>query len=99
TSLVAVDTAAVLDRVDPDGVLGFTLTTNVKVAVAPAANVAFVPLKVPVPPTDGFDRLKFGPAVCVADTNVVLRGTASLSDTCCALLGPNLLTMIVYVRF
>jgi len=92
---VGLATVAVLEIVEAAGALELTSTTNVNVAVAPGASVAAVAVNVPVPPTAGFDSVKAGPAVCAADTNVVFAGTASLSDTLLALLGPLLLTVIV----
>src|SRR5688572_8171983 len=88
-SLVAV---AVLRSVVPSGVLGSTLTTSLKVAVAPAPNVEIVQLTVPVPPTAGVEQLKAGPLVCANETNVVLAGIASVNATLTAPLGPRLLS-------
>ena len=47
----------------PPDTLGLTLTTNVNVAVAPAANVVPAAVAVPVAPTAGVVRVKAGPAV------------------------------------
>ena len=55
-SLVAAVTSAVLVIVVPSGVLGDTRTTTVKLAEAPEASVAIVPVIVPVPPTAGLVR-------------------------------------------
>src|SRR5262245_59680563 len=94
-SVVVVVADAVFVIVDPSSTLALTLTTSVNVAVAPAASVAMLPLNVPVPPTGGLVRVNAGPLVCVADTNVVLAGIASLSATFCASLAPLLVTVIV----
>src|SRR3990170_7094020 len=68
-SLVAV---AVLLSVVPSGVLAFTLTTSLKVAVVPASNLEIVQVTVPVPPMAGAEQLKAGPLVCANERNVVL---------------------------
>ena len=85
-SLVAV---AVLLSVVPFGVLAFTLTTSLNVAVAPAPNVEIVQLTVPVPPTAGAEQLKAGPLVGANERNVVLAGVASVIETLTASLGPK----------
>ena len=51
--MVAAVTSAVLVIVVPAGVLGDTRTTTVKLAEAPEASVAIVPVIVPVPPDGG----------------------------------------------
>ena len=76
-SLVAV---AVLLSVVPFGVLAFTLTTSLNVAVAPALNIEIVQRIVPVPPTAGAEQLKTGPLVCANETNVVFAGVASVNE-------------------
>lgn len=86
---------AVLVIVVPFAVVGFTRTTMLNVADAPAANSAFVQLTVPVPPTAGFVHAKEGPAVCVFETNVVFAGTASVIETSCAPTVPTLETVTV----
>src|ERR1700716_1859535 len=70
-SLVAV---AVLLSVVPFGVLAFTRTTSLNVAVAPAPNVEIVQLTVPVPPAAGAEQVKAGPVSCANEVNVVLAG-------------------------
>src|SRR4051812_33153379 len=80
-SVVVLATMAVLESVEPWRLLALTLTTMVKVAVAPAAKVGTVALTVPVPPTGGVARVKVGPLVWVAETKVVPTGTTSLRDT------------------
>src|SRR5687768_2369656 len=86
-SVVELLTVAVLLIVTPVGVPAVTLTTKVNVAEAPAASVAIVAVTVPVPPAGGVVSVNAGPDVCIADTNVVLAGTTSLSVTPCASLG------------
>ena len=80
-SKVSLAAVAVLLSVVPFGVLAFTLTTSLKVAVAPASNLEIVQVTVPVPPTAGAEQLKAGPLVCVNERNVVLAGVASVNDT------------------
>jgi hypothetical protein len=80
-SVVLLDMVAVLLIVVRSGVFAFTFTTRVKLAVAPAANVAIVHVTVPVPPTAGLVHEKDGPAVWVIDTNVVFVGVASVTET------------------
>src|SRR5438132_1155091 len=93
-SVVLLDTVAVLVIVVPLGVFEFTLTTRLKLALSPAANVAMVHVTVPVSPGAGLAQAKAGPAVCVIDTNVVFAGVASLSETFWASLGPAFETSI-----
>src|SRR5438874_2663802 len=98
-SVVVVVAVAVLLTVPPWATFGLTRTTKVNVASAPATRVVMNALAVPLPPAGGTTRLKAGPEVWLADTNVVLAGTASLRVTFCASDGPLLVTMIVYVTF
>src|SRR5206468_684169 len=72
---------------------GFTLTTTVKLAEPPATNVARVKVIVPVAPTAGVVALQ--PAGVVTDTNVVLVGVASVTETLAASEGPALFAVIV----
>jgi hypothetical protein len=92
-SVVAVLTVAVLLMVDPLGVDGPTRTTSVKFAVDPATIVAFAAVTVPVAPAAGVVAVQ--PAGAVNETNVVLGGRTSLSDTVEASLGPLLVTASV----
>src|ERR1700677_4884287 len=80
-SAVAALTAAVLTIVAPSGVLGDTRTTTVKLAEAPKASVAIVPLIVPVPPATGLVSVNAGPDVCASETKVVSAGTTSVIAT------------------
>ena len=77
------------------GVLDSDRTTTVKLAEAPEASVAMVPLMVPVPPTTGLVMVNAGPEVCESETNVVLAGMMSVSKMVCASLKPVLATMMV----
>src|SRR5512132_4106766 len=70
--------------------LELTLTTMVKTAVSLTATEPFEKTTLPVPPTAGVLVLQPLPVVTVADTNVVLAGTASLTVTVCASDGPLL---------
>jgi hypothetical protein len=63
-------------------------TVMENVADAPFAKVAREQLTLPVPPTAGVVQEKTGPVVCDSETNVVLAGTASVSDTFSAGDGP-----------
>ena len=94
-SVVTVETAAVLLMVSPLVVLDSDCTTTVKLAEAPEASVAMVPLMVPVPPTAGLVMVNAGPEVCESETNVVLAGMMSDNKTVCASLGPVLATVMV----
>src|SRR5207248_5717059 len=69
-SVVVVVAEAILASIPSSG----ADTTIVNVADAPAASVAMVPLKVPVPPGAGVLSVKAGPEVCIAETNVLPVG-------------------------
>src|SRR5712671_7338334 len=90
---VGLDTVAVLTMFEPPAAAGLTCTTTVKVAEAPAARVAVVPLIVPVPPTGGLVNVKVTPLVWLSDTKVVLAGTLSVSCTFWASEGPLLVNV------
>ena len=94
-SVETVETEAVLLMVPPLGVLDSDRTTTVKLAEAPEASVAMVPLMVPVPPTTGLVMVNAGPEVCESETNVVLAGMMSDNKTVCASLKPVLATVMV----
>src|SRR5262249_25243858 len=94
-SVVALPAVALLDSVAPFGVAELTCTTIVNTAVSPAATVALENTTLPVPPTAGALRLHPTPVVTTADTNEVLAGTASVTVTDCASLGPLLTKLIV----
>jgi len=70
------------------GVFALTFTIMVNVAVAPDANVASEQLTLPVPPSPGSVHEKDGPVFWLNETKVVFAGTASVSVTVCASLGP-----------
>src|SRR5438445_822550 len=78
---VGLETVAVFVMLVPLGVLELTWTTTVKVADAPPARVAVVPLIVPVPPAGGLLKVKVVPPLWLSDTKVVLVGTLSVSCT------------------
>src|SRR5690349_15452699 len=80
-SVVAVAATALLLMVAPLAVLALTWTTMVKTAVSPAATVALEKTTVPVPPTAGAEVDQPVPVVTIAETNVVLAGTASVTVT------------------
>src|SRR5215467_9972747 len=69
-------------------VFRFTLTTIWKVAVSPRATAALLNTMLPVPPGAGAEVLQPAPIVTLADTNVVLVGTVSVTFTLAASLGP-----------
>src|SRR5436305_442465 len=83
-SVVEVAAVAVLLIVALLAVVALTFTTMVNTAVSPAATVAFEKTTLPVPPTAGCAVDQPVPVVTVADTNVVLAGTASVTVTVCA---------------
>ena len=70
---------------------------KVNVAGVAGSSVAAVQVIGPVAPTAGAAQEK--PAAGVSDTNVMPAGSASLSVTLCAALGPLFVTTIVYVAF
>src|SRR5215831_1318846 len=92
-SRVAVVTVAVSVMIVPVGVPAVTFTTNWKLVVVFGARVVMLQLRLPVPPTGGSEQVHV-PGV-VAETKVVLAGTASVNDTVAALLGPRLITLCV----
>src|SRR5688500_11775614 len=94
-SAVVAVTVAVLVMIPPGGGTGLAVTTNSKVALAPAAKLAAEDVTVPVPPAAGAVIAKAGPAVCMAWTKVVFAGTASLRETAWASLGPLLVRITV----
>jgi hypothetical protein len=79
------------------GAVADVFRTSVKVALPAEANAAIVHVTAPVPPAGGVAQVNTGPALCVIETNVVLAGSASLSDTFCACEGPLFVAAIVYV--
>src|ERR1051325_2252299 len=79
-SVVAVVAVTVFVRVVLFGVFRLTFTTMVKVAVSPAATVAFENVIVPVPPTAGAVVVHPFPPTD-ADTNVVFGGIGSVTVT------------------
>src|SRR3954471_2637739 len=95
-SVVVLAAVAELLIVAPFAVFELTLTTIVKTAVSPAATVDFEKTTLPVPPTaGGLGIVQPEPVVTTADTNVVLAGTASVTVTICASLGPAFWKLIV----
>jgi len=56
---------------------------------------AAVAVTVPVPPTAGVLSVNAGPEVCIIETNVVLGGVVSVSETLDAGSGPALVNVIV----
>src|SRR5438128_1190713 len=94
-SVVAVAAVAELEIVAPLAVEALTFTTMVKTADSPPTAVAFEKTTLPVPPAAGADVLQPLPVVTTAETNEVLAGTASLTVTLLASLGPLLAKLIV----
>src|SRR5579872_501104 len=94
SDVVAV-TLAVLLMVELLASLELAFTTTVKVALAPAAKLPMLPLRVPVPPTGGLAKVKVGPVFCASDTKVVPAGTASVRLTDWASDGPPLVSVMV----
>jgi hypothetical protein len=87
------DTLAVLLIVVPDATEAFTATVIANEAEAPLATDALLAIIVPVLPTAGVVTVQPGDAVTA--TNVVFGGSASVSTTLDAALGPALATTIV----
>ena len=81
------------ETIAPSGVVGATCTITVNCALAVAASVP-VQVVVPAAPTGGLIHMKEGPLVWLSDTNVVPAGSASVSVTVWASLGPPLATVI-----
>ena len=94
-SVVALAAVAVLDMTVAAGVPELTFTTTWKVAVSPAATVPFEKTTLPVPPTTGDAVPQPVPNVTEDETNVVFAGTASVTVTVCASLGPLLMKLMV----
>src|SRR5437763_1834627 len=94
-SAVVLAAVAVLVIVVPLTAVGSTFTTMVKTAVSPLATVALEKTTLPVAPTAGALTLQPLPVVTVAESKVVLVGTASVTVTVCASLGPLLTKLIV----
>src|SRR5260370_782121 len=92
---VGLATVAVFVMVAPLAVLALTWTTTVKVAEAPAARVASVPVMVPVLPAAGLVKLKVGPLVWLSDTKVVLAVSMYVGCTVWASDGPLLAPVMV----
>src|SRR5689334_15132693 len=90
-SVVAVAAVALLVIVAPFAVFGLILTTIVNVAASPAKEVALEKTMLPVPPTAGALVDQPAPTVTLAETNVAFAGTASVTVTVCASLGPLLM--------
>src|SRR5882724_5324724 len=74
--------------VEPPATFELTFTTTVKTAVSPLATLALEKTILPVPPTAGAETLQPDPVVTTAETKVALAGTASVTVTVCASLGP-----------
>jgi hypothetical protein len=91
-SKVAVDTVAVLLKVEPGGVAGGMFATNVKFAIDPDGKFAIVQVIVPFVPTEGFEQLNAGPLFWVSETKVIPAGSGSVSDTVAAASGPLFIT-------
>ena len=94
-SVVELAAVAEFVIVAPLAVLELTFTTIVKTAVSPAATVPLEKTTLPVPPTAGELVLHQVPVVTTADTNVAFAGTASVTVTVWASLGPLLVKLIV----
>jgi hypothetical protein len=79
----------------PFGVTALTFTTIVNTAVSPPTTTGFEKITFPVPPGGVLRLQPAAPDVTTADTNVVLGGTASVTVTEFAELGPLLTKLIV----
>src|SRR5688500_10468439 len=78
-SVVVLETAAVLLIVVAAAVLALTLTTIVKIDLAPFAKLGLLQLMVPMPPADGLVQLQ--PVAPELETKVVFVGTVSERET------------------
>src|SRR6185503_1563471 len=76
SSTTSLEAVAVLLMMVPPSVPVLTLTTTVKLAVAPPAADGLVNISVPVPPA-GTASARLQPAGSVAEINVVLAGIVS----------------------
>ena len=94
-SVVELAAVAEFVTVEPLGALALTLIVIVNTAVSPAATVALEKTTLPVAPTGGDEKVQPTPVVTVAETKVVLAGTASVTVTPWASLGPLLAKFIV----
>jgi len=92
-SVVVALTLAVFETVPVAPGLMWTVMENV--AEAPVANDASEHVIVPVPPTAGVTHENTGPVVCDSETNVVLAGTTSVSETPDAFDGPPFVSVSV----
>ena len=88
-------TEAVLVKSVPEGVPVGICPTSVKFAVAFAANEADVQVIVPPAPTAGVVQLSAGPEVWLRETNVIVPGSGSVSETVVAAFGPAFERVIV----
>jgi hypothetical protein len=96
-SVVVVETLAVFVNGVFDAVPGGMWPVSVKVALAPAARLAIVQVTVPPEPTLGWLlQSNAGPLFCAIETNVIVPGSASVSEKLLAASGPELFTLIVY---
>src|SRR5437763_605765 len=94
-SLVVVDTLAILVKSVPEAVPGGRCPVRVNVAVAPAARLRIEQVTVPpVPPAGWLLQSNAGPLFCVIETNVIVPGNVSVSETLSPALNPELLTVI-----
>lgn len=87
-SVVVVAAVAVLVMTVPSAVAESMCTTIVNVALSALITVVLLNVIAPVPPTAGAVVIQPLPVVTVADTNVVLAGTVSVTVTVCASEGP-----------
>ena len=94
-SVVVVFTVAILVKMVPDAVPGGMCPVRVKVAVAPAARLRIEQVTVPPEPAMGWLlQSNAGPLFCMIETNVIVPGNVSVSETLSPALGPELLTVI-----
>ena len=74
-------TLTMFRNVVPDGVAGGTCVVSVSVAVCPAGKLTAVQVTVPPAPTAGVEQTSAGPPVWTSETNVIVPGRTSLSET------------------
>jgi len=88
-------TAAVLKNVVPLTAPEGMCPMSVKFANAPLASEARVHVTVPPAPTEGLlEQSKAGPLFWVMETNVIVPGSVSVSETDCAVDGPLFATVM-----
>ena len=92
SSLVALETLALLVMIAPVAASPATVKASVKIAVEFAGRVAMVQVIVPLPPELGVVHVNGEPESCASERKVVPPGVALVTSTFCASSGPWLIT-------